>query len=107
MCKHHLFCVLLLTLPALALEAQVSPREGNAAEEPGNIRLPNGKLQRDEILKAEHRKNLDDASELMKLSEELKIELERGDGLVLSVSALKKIDQIEKLTKRIRGRIKR
>lgn len=106
MCKHHLFCVVLMTLSFLPAAAQVPP-EGRPAEEPGNIRLSSGKLQRDEILKAEHQKNLKDASELMKLSEELKIELEKGDGLVLSMPALKKLDRIEKLTKHIRGRIRR
>lgn len=105
MCKHHLICVLLLTFPALSAAAQAP--EPRPADEPASIRLPSGKLQRDEILKAEHQKNLKDASELMKLSEELKIELEKGDGLVLSMPALKKLDRIEKLTKHIRGRIRR
>jgi hypothetical protein len=101
-----LICVLLLTASALTVEAQL-PTPQRPAEEPGNIRLPSGKLQRDEILKADHQKNLEDASELMKLTEDLKIDIEKGDGQVLSLSALKKVDQIEKLVKRIRGRLKR
>jgi hypothetical protein len=102
-----LICALLLTASALTVEAQLPNSPQTPADGPGNIRLPSGKLQRDEILKAEHQKNLEDASELMKLSEDLKIDIEKGDGQVLSLSALKKVDQIEKLAKRIRGRLKR
>lgn len=70
-------------------------------------RLPDGRSQKEEILKADHAKSLEDAGELMKLSEELKIDLEKNDRHVLSVSTLKKLDEMEKLVKRIRGRMKR
>ena len=36
------------------------------------VRLPNGKLQRDEILKAEHQENLKDAAKLADLAQDLK-----------------------------------
>lgn len=74
---------------------------------PDGPRLPDGRSQREEILKADHEKSLKDADELMKLSEELKIELEKNDRHVVSVSMLKKLDEMEKLVKRIRGRMKR
>lgn len=59
------------------------------------------------ILKDDHRKSVEDAGELMKLSEELKIELEKSDRHQLSLAAVKKTEEIEKLAKRIRGRLKR
>jgi hypothetical protein len=71
------------------------------------IRLPSGKLQKEEILRADHEKSLDDAAELLKLAEELNIELEKNDRHVLSVDTLKKLENIEKLAKRIRSRLKR
>lgn len=74
-------------------------------EEP--VRLPSGKLQSDEILKSDHEKSLKDAGELLKLAEDLKIELEKNDAHVLSVGAVKKTEEIEKLAKRIRQRMKR
>jgi hypothetical protein len=43
----------------------------------------------------------------MQLTEDLKIELEKNDRHVLSVSMLKKLDDIEKLSKRIRSRLRR
>jgi hypothetical protein len=59
------------------------------------------------MLKADHERSLKDAAELVKLTEELKIELEKNDRHVISVSSLKKLDDIEKLAKRIKSRLKR
>jgi len=77
------------------------PAEGQ--EEP---RLPNGKVQRDEILKAEYQQNLKDATLLVQMAEELKQDLEKNDRFVLSLSTLKKTDDIEKLVKKIRSRMR-
>ena len=76
-------------------------------EEEKDIRLPSGKMQREEILKADYQRTLQDAGELLKLAEELKIELEKNDRHVLSLGMLKKTEQIEKLAKQIRQRMKR
>ncbi|MEZ5352997.1 MAG: hypothetical protein R2762_10210 [Bryobacteraceae bacterium] len=59
------------------------------------------------ILKSDREKSLEDAADLLKLAEDLKIDLEKNDRHVLSVSAFKKTEEIEKLAKRIRGRMKR
>jgi hypothetical protein len=74
---------------------------------PENPRLPNGKLQRDEILKADYDKNVKDARELVDLSKAFELDLEKSDRFVLSVGLLKKLDDIEKISKRIRARMKR
>ena len=71
------------------------------------IRLPNGKLQRDEIVKAEYQKSLEDAAELIKLSEDLKADLEKNSAFVVSIPTIKRTEEIEKLAKRIRARMKR
>lgn len=71
------------------------------------MRLPNGKMQRDEMLKADFQKSLEDARELSKLADELKADLEKNDRYVLSIPTLKKTEEIEKLAKRIRDRLKR
>jgi hypothetical protein len=94
--------VLLVLCSAGLLLGQIPRRQ-----EPPDPRLPNGTSQKEAILKADHEKSLEDADELMKLSEELKIDLEKNDRHVLSVSTLKKLDEMEKLVKRIRGRMKR
>lgn len=73
----------------------------------GDVRLPNGKSQRAEMIKEDYKKNLEDAAELVKLAEDLKAELEKYDRNVVSVKTLKDTDDIEKLAKNIRGRLKR
>jgi len=50
---------------------------------------------------------LKDAGLLVDLAEELKAELEKNERHVLSVSSIKKAEQIEKLAGRIRKRLKR
>ena len=96
-----------LVLPAQIPPASQQPHPGEVeppAEE--DVRLPNGKLQRDEILKAEYQKSLDDARQLSKLADDLKLDLEKNDRYVLSIATLKKTEEIEKLAKRIHDRLK-
>ncbi len=97
--------VLLAGATVSALDQQGGGRGGRGAEEEDVI-LPNGKLQKDEILKAEHRQNLKDAAELADLAEQLKIDLEKNDRYILSMATLKKTDDIEKLARRIRSRLR-
>jgi hypothetical protein len=72
-----------------------------------DTQLPNGKSQREEMLKLDHKKNLEDAAALVKLSGEVSEDLEKDDRYVVSLKTLKKLDEIEKLTKAIRGRLKK
>ncbi len=99
-------CLIAMMAPLLALALQAPPRHDR--EEPpaaGDVRLPNGKSQREEILKAEHEKSLKDAAALIELAEQLKADLEKNDRHVLSIATLKKTEEIEKLAKRIRARL--
>ena len=100
--------IVVLLAVALAATAQQGPPERPLPPEtPEEVRLPNGKLQREEILKADYQKNLEDSRELSKLADELKAALEKSDYNVLSVGTLKKTDDIDRLAKRIRERLKR
>ncbi len=74
---------------------------------PHDTRLPNGKLQRDEILKAEYAQNLKDARDLTEMARTFELDLEKSDRFVLSLTLLKRLDEMEKLTKRIRARMKK
>jgi DNA mismatch repair ATPase MutS len=104
----------LSTLLALALAFAMSaqeppdlPRHPRSMTDPDeDVRLPNGKLQKDEILKADFQKSLDEARELSKLADQLKADLEKNDRYVLSIPTLKKAEDIEKLAKRIHDRMK-
>jgi len=97
---------LLLSLTVAAGLAQGPPEPVAPPVNQRDVRLPNGKLQRDEILKAEHQDNLKDAARLADLAQELKESLEKDDRYVLSISTLKKTDEIEKLARKIRSRLR-
>jgi hypothetical protein len=97
----HVFVVLALVISSSAWAQQLPSRE------PLDTKLPDGKSQREAILKADHERSLKDADELSKLVEEFKIELEKNDRHVVSMTSLKKLDDIEKIAKRIKSRLKR
>lgn len=92
---------LLLALLLFAQEPKTRP------DDPATVRLPDGKLQSEEILKAEHKRTIKDADDLVRLSQEVRRELDEHEHHVLSLGLLKKLDEIEKLTKKMRGRLKR
>ena len=82
-------------------------RDGSLDEPaPSDVKLPNGKSQKDAILKAEYEQNLKDAARLVELSGQLKQDLEKNTRFVLSTATLKKTDEIEKLVKKIRSRMR-
>jgi len=94
----------------LAASTVAFPQRGGGGQPTGpdepDVRMPDGKSQKEEILKAEHRQNLKDAAELADLAEQLKADLEKNDRYILSVATLKKTDDIEKLVKKIRARLR-
>ena len=98
---------LLALFIAFASFAQQPPLVPPAPGAGPDVQLPNGKSQHEEILKMEHKKNLDDAATMAKLAEEVSEELEKDDRYVLPLKTLKKLDDIEKLSKAIRGRLKK
>jgi len=100
-----LFCRCAVVISFAALFSLPLSRGQQSTQE--ETRLPSGKSQRDEILKAEHEQNLKDAGQLVDLAQQLQQDLEKNDRFVLSLSTLKKTDDIEKLVKKIRSRLRR
>jgi hypothetical protein len=99
---------------AAALCSMASPQRGGSQlppdsqvqqEPPEDAKLPNGKSQRDEILKAERKQNLKDAADLVALTQQLQQDFEKNESYVFSINTLKKTDDIEKLVKKIRSRM--
>lgn len=97
------FVCALCLFAAMPSGAQLPP--GGPHRDDGSPRLKRSQVEA--ILKSDREKSLEDAADLLKLAEDLKIDLEKNDRHVLSVSAFKKTEEIEKLAKRIRGRMKR
>jgi hypothetical protein len=90
-----------------ALLAQDMPPTILPPREETDRKLPNGKSQNEEILKADYQRSLKDAADLVSLSQALQKQLQDGDSHVLSLDSLKKTEEIEKLAKRLHGRLLR
>ena len=71
-----------------------------------DTKLPNGKSQKNEIAKQEHEHALKDADDLVSMAQQLRDELEKSGDYVVSVSSVKKTEEIERLARRIRARLK-
>jgi hypothetical protein len=69
-------------------------------------KMPNGKSQKDAIATQEHAQALKEAGQLIDLAQQLKDELEKAGNFVVPVATVKKTEDIEKLARRIRGRLK-
>jgi hypothetical protein len=91
----------------LAVLAQdpLEPGQTPAPDEPR--RLPNGTLQADAIRKADQEANLRDLERIRQLSAGITEMLEKTKGNVLSMRALRDMEEIEKLARRVRGRMRR
>jgi len=106
--RRRWFRVVPLAVLARFLPAQ-TPHPQDEMPVPGvreDVTLPNGKKQRDEILKLDYDENLKDARNLMDLAKSFELELEKSDRFVLSLGLLKKLDDMDKITKRIRNRMR-
>ncbi|MGH9640397.1 MAG: hypothetical protein ACRD3Y_10070 [Bryobacteraceae bacterium] len=71
-----------------------------------NPRLPNGKLRNDAIAREEHKQALKETDQLIATAQQLKAELQKAGDYVVPVSAVRKTKEIERLAKKIRGRLK-
>jgi hypothetical protein len=101
------FFLTLLALPSSQFAQSEPPLSPLPDDKPPLVRLPNGRTQRDAILKADHAHNIEDVNEIIRLAGDLKTDFEKNTEYVLSVQDMKKLDDIEKLTRRIRARMKR
>jgi hypothetical protein len=111
--RHFTFLfVRLLVVGLLVSFALTSPAQSPepTVVRPGEVedkKLPNGKSQKSEIAKDDHKRNVTDSAELARLAEVVRDDLAKTDSGVVSVKMMKQLDDIEKLTKNIRNRLKR
>lgn len=89
----------------VALAAVMGTYSQVTAPEEDKVRLKRSQIEA--MLKADHERSIGEAAQLVTLSRQLQEELEKNDRHVLSMTAIKKAEEIEKLAKRIRSRMKR
>ena len=95
----------LLALPLAAWAQFREPPQKQEEEE--DKRLPNGKRQSEEMRKADYEANLKDLDAVRTLLDGVEAGLKKSEGHVLSVQALKDLEQIEKISRRVRSRMTR
>jgi hypothetical protein len=105
--------LLTLTAPWLALTSPQFPDMQQPPHRPPDLhkpdedlKLPNGKSQKDAIAKQNHEASLKDASDLVQAAKSLEDELKSAGSYVVPVSSVKRTEEIEKLARRIRSRLK-
>ena len=92
---------------ALLAAAPQRPTPPQEKDEKADVMLPGGKSQKREILKADFEKSKNEAAELLDLAEQLKADLDKDDMYVFNLRTLKKAEEVEKLARRIKERMKR
>src|SRR5271154_4891861 len=95
---------LIFVVFCVCLAQEAAPRPDTSDRGP---QLPNGRSQRNAIAKADYKKNLEDARTLVRMAEDLKTDLEKEEAFVVSIRTMKKAEDIEKVARNIRTRLKR
>jgi len=67
---------------------------------------PNAPASPAKLLKYQHEETLKDIDKLVKLATEVQEEVEKAGENVLPLNTLKKLEEVERLSKKIRGRLK-
>lgn len=100
--KRALLC--LFAAAALPLVFSQTPRPDVGSNE---IHPPATRAQQEAIVKSDYEKSVKDAAQLIDLAEQLKMDLEKNERHVISMNAIRKTEEIEKIARRIRSRMKR
>lgn len=69
--------------------------------------MPDGRLQSEVLLKQAHKDNVKDLDQMKLLLEVVREDMDKSEGHVLSLKSLKNLEEIEKISRRVRGRMKR
>lgn len=96
----------LLAVLFLALAAGQPPAPVTRPEDEPK-KLPDGRLVSELMRKQDYKDNLADLDEIKKLTEVVREDLEKSQGHVLSIKSLKNLGEVEKLSRRIRGRMRK
>ncbi len=77
-----------------------------ADENPLDAPSPRTPKQLADLLKSNHKKNLEDLGRMARLVEEVQVDERKNAEYAVSLQSLKRLEQIEKLSKVIRERMK-
>src|SRR5208283_467805 len=101
----HLWLPVFAALAALAQQPDIPPDAAPATASPTIPELR--RQQKDALSKQDFKDNVRDAAELVKVSQGLQTSIERNGSFIVDANDVRAAEQIEKLAKNIRGRLKR
>ncbi len=101
-----------LWLPVFAAIAALAQQPGIPSSDPALTPAPQTnpglrRQQRDALSKQDYKDNVRDAADLVKLSQGLQASFERNGSFIVDANDIRSAEQIEKLARNIRGRLKR
>jgi hypothetical protein len=98
----------LLGLAAPVAAAQSYPPELIQRDDRNRERLlPDGRSQNEAIIKEDHKRNLEDLKKMRDLIADVEKAIEKTGGQVVSLDNLKRLEELEKTSKRVRDRMRR
>jgi glucose/arabinose dehydrogenase len=108
----NLACLALLTFTAISLAAAQQPAPGSAAQPPV-AKMPATAVPTADTSKPttpqktpQQKQLADDTAKLLTLANELKVELDKSSKDTLSLSVIRKAEQVEKLAHKVRDEMK-
>ena len=96
-----IFCLYLSAFAGAQQQPPVQP------DDESDRPFPATSKQIEYMLKADHEKNLKDLEKMAKLVEEVQADTRKNSRDVISMRSIRNLEQIEKLSRTIRGRMKR
>lgn len=90
---------------AAASAAQQLPVPPPEREQPK--KLPDGRLWSEAVIKANYEANLRDMERMRQILDSVRKEIEETKGHVLSIRALREMEELERLSRRVRDRMRR
>ena len=104
--RRRLLCLLGLGAPLLRSERQ-PPDLMTSDDDKRQNRLPDGRSQTEAILKEDHKRNLADLKKMKDIIEEVEQSLEKNSQHVLSMEDLKRLEEVERISRHVRDRMRR
>lgn len=103
----RLLCLLAFLLCALPIaQTQTGPRPQPKPQDSVRPPVPEVSQDLNRVLKEDHAKNLEDLRRMQRLLWEVRTEVAKGSPYVLPLQSIKKLEEIEKLSKTIRSRMR-
>lgn len=91
----------------LAAAQSIPPELIRREDEKRDRRLPNGRSLDEALIKEDHKRNLIDLRKIKDLADEVEKDIEKSGGQVVSMANLRKLEEVEKTSKRVRDRMRR